>query len=310
MTLYVLLGALVLILVLRAWLGDRVMDISALTVAFAPFNRVRFALRRALSFSRGAPRLTNEEKDALFDYLEGPAREKAEARAKDLAATYDLSRVHAHSTRAAMRENLYVLDLLDTHAAPHMKGVRAATVVDVGSKDFVYAPALFAFAEHCVEAAPQLTGVELDGHVVYKDLRSRADHATAWAALAGPTVRYRVQDFLAFTPEQQAALVTIFYPFVTRFALLRWGLPVSEYRPEALLAHAVELLAEPRGDGAHDQGGVLVIVNHTHEERDLLRSLMAKNDRVALVHAAPVTCALVDYHQDVAERSVSVYVRR
>lgn len=305
MTLYVLLGALVLVVVLRAWLGDRAMDISGLTVLFAPLNRVRFALRRAVGFSRGAPELPNEDKDALFDYLEGDARAKAEARAKDLAANYDLSRVQARSTRVAMRENLYVLDLLDAHAAEHAVPSPSPTVVDVGSKDFVYAPALLAFARARLALpdgdAPELTGVELDGHVVYEDLRSRADHAAAWAALAGPTARYRVQDFLAFTPEHPATLVTIFYPFVTRFALLRWGLPASEYRPERLLAHAAEMLS-PRG--------VLVIVNHTHEERDILRALMAKIDDVTHVASADVTSTLVDYHDDVSERSVSVYVRR
>ncbi len=301
MTLYVLAGALVAILVLRAWLGDRVMDISALTVAFAPVNRVRFALRRALGFSRGAPTLPNEPKDALFAYLEGAARMKAEARAEELVHAYGLTRLREHSTRVAMRENLYVLDLLDRHATAQLTRVKAASVVDVGSKDFVYAPALFAFAEHWSEGPPALTGVEIDGHVVYKDLRSRADHAAAWAALAGTTARYCVQDFLELTPGVPATLVTIFYPFVTRFALLRWGLPVSEYRPEALLAHAVSILAD---------GGVLLIVNHTHEERDLLRAQMEKITGVVRAHGDDVISALVDYWEDVGERSVSVYVRR
>ncbi len=301
MTLYVLSGALVAILVLRVWLGDRVLDISALTVAFAPVNRVRFALRRALRFSRGAPTLPNEPKDALFDYLEGAARTKAEARAEQLLGAYDLTRLREHSTRVAMRENLYVLDLLDTHAAAHLTRVTAASVVDVGSKDFVYAPALFALAERWSEEPPALTGVEIDGHVVYADLRSRADHAAAWAALAGTTARYCVQDFLAFTPAAPATLVTIFYPFVTRFALLRWGLPVSEYRPEALLAHAVSILGD---------GGVLVIINHTHEERDLLRAQMETIVGVVRAHGDDVTSTLVDYWEDVGERSVSVYVRR
>jgi len=175
--------------------------------------------------------------------------------------------------------------------------------VDVGSKDFIYAPALFAFAEKHLakEEAPLLTGVEIDGHVVYSDLRSRADHAHAWAAVASASAQYVVSDFLKFTPSQDVTLLTIFYPFVTRFALLRWGLPVSEYRPEKLLAHAASMLASK---------GVLVIVNHTHEERDLLRALMAQIDLVALVHGADIACSLVDYFEDVTERSVSVYVRK
>ena len=300
MTLYVAVGALLVLLALRAWLGDRTVDLSALTVAFGPLNRVRFALRRALSFSRGAPVLPNEPKDGVFAYLEGDALAKAEARAKELRATYALAALEACSTLLAYRENLYVTDLLDTHAASRMKHANAVTVVDVGSKDFVYAPALLAFAARWSEAPPDLTGVELDGYVVYKDLHSRADHATAWAKVAGPTARYRVQDFLAFQPDAPVQLLTIFYPFVTRFALLRWGLPVSQYRPEALLAHAAGML---------DAHGVLVIVNHTHEERGLLRALMEKIEGVALVHTGDVRSTLVDYFEDVPERSVSVYVR-
>jgi SAM-dependent methyltransferase len=291
---------LVLFVASQVLLRKKRVDISAVTVAFAPLNRMRFGLRRALSFSRGAPVLPHEPKDDLFSYLEGDAKSQAEARAKDLRARYALTTAETRTTRQAFRENLYVLDLLDTHVTPHMKRADAITAVDVGSKDFVYAPALSAFAQQWSDRTPDLTGVEIDGHVIYKDLRSRADYAAAWAKVAGPGTRYCVSDFLAFAPDAEVTLLTIFYPFVTRFALLRWGLPASEYRPEALLQHAAKMLAAD---------GVLVIVNHTHEERDILRALMDQIPQVTRVHGADITCSLVDYFEDVPERSLSVYVR-
>jgi hypothetical protein len=274
---------------------DRYVDLSGLTRAFAPLNAARFALRRSLGWSRGAPKLENEAKERLFDYLDPPARKEAAARAMELAGRYDLSRLERESTKRAYRENLYVLDALDRDG-PELPS--NPLIVDVGSKDFIYASALSAFAKRFGE--PEIHGVEIDGHVIYQDLRSRADYAAAYTRVAGTHVHYHVQDFLAFKAPRPAALVTMFFPFVTRFALLRWGLPVGVYRPEAMLAHAAKMLSP---------GGALLVMNHTHEERQALLLLAAEISSLERISTRQVDCPLVDYASDVPERTVTVFRR-
>ena len=276
-------------LLARRALAGRTADLTALAALRAPLNRVAFAARSRLGWTRGAPRLENEQKYELFDYLEAGDRRSAEATEADLRARYALEPLAARSTRRAYRENLYVLSTLDRFAAPPGRGARV-TAIDVGSKDFVYAAAIAAFARGGDEArALDVTGVEIDGHVVYRDLYSRADYARAYAAQAGSGVHVRIADFLEFSAAEPAALITMFFPFVTRFALLQWGLPARDYQPAALLAHAASLLAP---------GGQLVIASHTHEERDALAALMADISRLKPTASSAQDSKLVDYWQD------------
>jgi hypothetical protein len=289
------------LLVLRRHLGDRRIDLSALTVLFAPVNRIRFYFRRRLAFSRGTPVLEHESKDEALVYLEGSARKKAEREIDRLILRYPKGAPEMGPV-SAYRECLYVLACLDAYALVHVPKVQRVRVVDVGSKDFVYASALAAFARRAASATHvELTGVEIDGNVIYDDLFTRADHGRAHAALSHAQAVYEVADFLAFRAKKPVHLVTFFYPFVTRFALLRWGLPASELRPEELFAHAVDML---------DDNGILLVVNHTHEERDLLRAMLDKVTELALVDGGPLTSNLVDYYEDVPERFASVYRRR
>ncbi len=302
-TLFVV-AALVVVLLLRRALGSRTFDVSRFAGVLAPFNALRFGVRRALRFSRGVPRLVNEPKDSLFAYLDADARARAHAREAQLREAYALGALAGCSSRAAYRENLYVLDVLDAHVPADALEVEAedsrVVVVDVGSKDFVYASALAAFARRRAGGPIALVGVELDGHVIYRDLRSRADHARAHASLAGDGVHYEVADFLAYQPPSPASLVTMFFPFVTRFALLQWGLPAREYRPEALLAHAAQMLAPD---------GVLLVVNHTHEERAALATLVQGVATLEEIASARLEGSLVDYGEDVPERTVTTLRR-
>ena len=93
----------------------------------------------------------------------------------------------------------------------------------------------------------------------------------------------------------------MFFPFVTRFALLQWGLPAKEYRPDALLAHAARMLVP---------GGVLVVVNHTHEERSALRALTAAIPELDELTTTDAKSQLVDYWEDVPERTLTMFRRK
>ncbi len=290
-------GGLGALAALRGLGRDRNIDLTPLVWLRAPFNPLAFTLRRRLGWSKGEPPALHEAKGGLFDYLEPGERAGAEGRERALRERYDLGPLYRASMRGAYRENLYVLDVLDREVAPLARG--AARGVDVGSKDFAYAFALERFLRRQGGTRrPELVGVEVDGHVVYRDLHSRADRARVNVARTGnPRVRYEVADFLD-VEAGPADLVTIFYPFVTRFALLAWGLPLSAFRPRELLARAAAALAP---------GGLLVVFNHTLEEREALHALARAAPDLRLERHAPLGSRLVDYHDQVPERTVTVF---
>jgi SAM-dependent methyltransferase len=289
-------------LLLRTLARGRRFDASWTTFAKAPWNALSFAARRRIAWSRGLPELPNEPKGELFAYLDDQRRRAAEAREHDLRTRYDLERLAARSTCEVYRENLYVLDVLDriggrvdaVHAA--LSGPRV-TAIDVGSKDFVYATALDRWLRGHGAREVALLGVEIDGHVVYRDLHARCDWARAYARATGNAqVEYRVQDFRD-TPERDRDVITLFYPFLFRYALLAWGLPLERFSPGALLDHAIAALRP---------AGLLVIATHTLEERDALAALLAARSDVTVEVVAPFESVLVDYWAEVAERHLTI----
>ena len=218
----------------------------AVAAARAPARTVGFYLRRSVRWSRGQAFLPHEPKDDLFDFVEAPAVRLAhELRAEELAARYDLTDLGRQSTRLVYRENLALLDNLERLLPPQrLPATREPLrVLDVGSAGWLYVFGLERFFARCgladtASRAIELLGVELDGHVLYPGWQSRADHAAAQAAqTANPGVQYRIADFLEADCGTRD-VVTLFYPFVTAYALLEWGLPIFHFRPKRLLAKA------------------------------------------------------------------------
>lgn len=227
----------------------------SLVLLRAPGNALGFIARRRVRWSRGTATLADEDKVGLFDspYV---------VRERELRERYDLTALHATSTRLHYAENVALLDGLE-------RLLGAATLplgpdgtlrgLDVGSGAFVYATALQRFLARGgtgPERVVHLRGLEVDGHGVYRDGHSRADHARAHVRLAGPLVTYEVGDVLAADAEEHD-VVTCFYPFLTRHALLAWGLPLRLFRPRELLAQLARSVRP---------GGLLVIANQTREE--------------------------------------------
>jgi SAM-dependent methyltransferase len=300
--------AFALLLVLRRLLGARTVDVTPLAFLKVPFNALAFRARRHLGFRRGPPTLAHEPKDDLFAHEEDPAvRARLEARERELRGRYDLAPLAAASTRAVYRDNLYVLDVLERGLgpAPETEAARVdggISALDVGSKDFRYAFALARWLARRAGGASAgttkvaLVGIELDGHPVYPDLRSRADHAEAFAAQAGPGVSYRVEDFLD-APERDRDVVFVFFPFVLRYALVRWGLPMGHFRPAPFFEHAARCLRV---------GGLIVIVNHTLEEHARQREILAAIPELEVVTTHAAESALVDYAAQTEGRRLTV----
>jgi len=266
------------------------------------WNDLAFKTRCLLAFRRGPPSLPIEPKDGvLFAYLDGTRRQAAEQREGELRRTYDLHSLAVQSSCLVYRDNLLVLDMLDRLVDPGQLGAEV-WAIDVGSQDFRYAFALERWLSRAGGARRRvrLDGVERDGYVIYRDLRSRADYALAYAQQTGnPGVRFVVGNFLDM--HAPGADVVFIFPFLVETALLRWGLPGRAFAPDKLVNHAVDQLKS---------GGRLVIVNQTWEERDVLWSLLASRPDVNLAGPFDVCSDLVHYHSRTVERTMTIAQRR
>jgi SAM-dependent methyltransferase len=131
-----------------------------------------------------------------------------------------------------------------------------ASLCDVGCASFWYAAALHAFFR-----PRSLVGVEVEGHRLFKDARTRIDYAAGYVAPL-PNTRFALADYLTF--REPADVITAWFPFVTPAAILAWRLPLSLLAPERLLRRVRDNL---------NPAGQFVMVNHGPEEADLAGSL-------------------------------------
>lgn len=248
---------------------------TVLSVLRAPANEVGFALRSCLRWSRGTVEPPHEDKCGSFDFLAPAERAAAEQRATGLQRTFDLAALRRRSTRPTWLSclaRLEVMQRLGAGLVPPVGPDGRLRALDVGCGDFHYATALQRWLAHHASASERpvvLRGIELDGHGVYRDGRSRSDHARAHAALASggrSDVQFQVADFARRSwPEQD--VVTMFFPFLSAYACLQWGAPLSRLAPRRLLRRAVAAL---RPDGW------LLVVNQTGAEFDRLQVLLAQ----------------------------------
>lgn len=291
------LGAIACVVARFMLASRRTVDVTGLLYVLQPFHAAAFALRRCLPLRARPLRHSNEDKARLFSYAGDDAR-SLEKRERVLRKRYDLGALSDASSRDVYRENLYVIDALDRFVDGNTLG-RRVRALDVGSKDFRYATALARWLGHAGTRSPRevsLTGIELEGHRLHPDLRTRRDHAEAFAAeVGGAIVTYEVADFLA-RDEREVDVVFMLFPFVLEYALVRWGLPRSFFLPDRMLA-CVKASLRP--------GGLVVIFNHTEEERARQQELLTEAG-FEIVSSDPLDSDLVDYASDLGERSITV----
>ncbi len=159
----------------------------------------------------------------------------------------------AHLSAATSVNNYEYLDILD-HAWEHSGSARPAggVLCDVGCASFWYAAALQAFFR-----PRQLIGVEVEGHRLFKDGRTRIDYAAGYTGQLSDA-RFIVADYLACA--EPADVITAWFPFVTPAAILAWRLPLSLLQPERLIRRIHHNLSA---------GGRFVMINHGPEEAAL-----------------------------------------
>jgi SAM-dependent methyltransferase len=188
-------------------------------------------------------------------FEETPARElssKDRAQAERIAALRDRYQVQfeLRMGAATSANNYEYLDILDRGweslgAEPPRGGV----LCDIGCASFWYAATLQSFFR-----PDRLTGVEVEGHRLFRDGRTRIDYATGYLAQL-PTARFIVADYAGY--EEGADVITSWFPFLTPAAILAWRLPLSLLAPERLFRRIRHNLRP---------GGLFFMVNHGMDE--------------------------------------------
>jgi SAM-dependent methyltransferase len=195
-------------------------------------------------------------------YREAPARDlptlslDQSERIAVLRARYQV-RFELTMTATTSANNYEYLDLLDRAwsgaGLPRMHG---GTLCDVGCASFWYAASLQAFFR------PQrLVGVEIEGHRLFRDGRTRIDYANGYLADM-PHAQFVVADYAKH--KEPADLITAWFPFLTSAAILAWRLPLSLLAPERLFAGIGRNL-KPEG--------LFIMVNHGPKEAAMAEQL-------------------------------------
>jgi len=128
------------------------------------------------------------------------------------------------------------------------------TIADIGARNFAFAPAL---DKHFKAMGYEATvhGIEIDAYRRLINFHTRADYGNYFAKSIR-SGQYHPIDFLTW--HQPLQIGFLLNPFVTREALLAWGLPLSTLQPEAIFHHAYSLLKP--------QNGVLILSNIDEHE--------------------------------------------
>jgi hypothetical protein len=299
-----------------------------------PGNAFSFAIRHAMHWSRGKPNLVQESKQGLFGYLNNAPSEnppsfaaseappltvvEAEAKEKLFLNRYDLKNLSQMSSVLLYRKTLYLLDILEQASQGLSLFAKSQTTVkalDIGAQDWHYVFALERWLRHApadekAEATSldkpvssrqvSLTGIEVDGYGIYPDFHSRRDYAVTYAEQTqNAEVAYVVGDFLKHEG-QDYDVVTLFYPFVTRYQLLLWGLPLRFFKPQRMIEKAAQITKF---------GGCFLVFTHSQREHALFLELGHQSGHYALLREGPALSGMVDFYRDVSDRHYSVWRR-
>jgi SAM-dependent methyltransferase len=197
-----------------------------------------YGVSERLRWSRGAYR----ETPAIE--LPGVAPEVGE-RIAALQCRYQM-RFELQLSAASSLKNYEYLDILDRGwQAAAIAAPAGGSLCDVGCANFWYAASLQAFFR-----PTSLLGVDVEGHRLYRDGRTRVDYAAGYLAQL-PHARFLVADYARL--QEPADLITAWFPFLTPAAILAWRLPLSLLTPQALFARISRNLRP---------AGQFVMVNH------------------------------------------------
>lgn len=191
------------------------------------FNSVFFALRQKMRLSR------QNYRERACGTLSGLS-ERQKSRVAELKKAYQTDFEQEFNLSNAL-ENYHFLDLLDLSCQKlNWQIPKDPVLVDVGAKNFYYVAALQSFFK-----PKKMTGIEIDAYKLYQDFHTRHSYAQFYIR-ALPHAQYLAMDFL--NHEGPADIVTFFLPFVLEYPLVKWTLPLSQFRPQKIFDHAFAIL--------------------------------------------------------------------
>lgn len=214
-------------------------------------NNIDFFLRNKFIFSRTNYNEKNEDKSNLFN------ENSQKNQFKYLSNKYNLKILNEMSIQNYL-ENLYSLSVLDKYFSTQNK--QNLNILDIGSKNWSYAPSEYIFFNNfCSDI--QLNGIELDAYRVCRNLYTRLEIAKYHIKNLKNT-EYLVSDLLEHN--QKYDYIIWYLPFITKYPLVKWGLPLKYFKPLEMLKHAYNLL---------NDNGELLIINQGEEEYNIQQNL-------------------------------------
>lgn len=219
------------------------------------YNRLDFFLRKHIKFTRKGYCVVNEDKSA---FLNGLSQEALDFE-KKAVEKFNLVELKNNSTIRNYAENLYIIELLEKYFVFDCS--KTAQVLDIGSKDWFYAVGEYSFFKYYIENLI-MNGIEIDAYRVYSNFYSRYD-AARYNTKNLKGANYIVGDFLKHN--QKYDYITWFFPFLTPFPLLKWGLPMHCLKPQEMFDKAYNSL---------NLEGKMLIMNQGQKEYELQKELL------------------------------------
>lgn len=239
-------------------------------------NIFDFRIRKLTKFSRKNYVEKNEDKTDLFKI------NKLKKREEELVSKYALEEFRQNSTIRNYTDNLYLLDILDTHL--HIQNQEQLDILDVGSKNWEYAKAeYYFFKAHSKNMC--LNGIELDAHRLYSNFYSRSEVAKYHIKKLENT-EYIEGDFLK--QNKKYDFIIWILPFIKKYPHLQWGLPLEYFKPNEMLKHAHECLKK---------NGQLLIINQGKEEFEIQKQL-CKQLSIEIQESHKIQSSFSNYKMD------------
>lgn len=229
-------------------------------------NEFDFFLRTNLAFSRSNYKESGVDLSKVYSSL--PKSEQILI--SNLLAKYQFEPYLRNLSAASFFDNIMHLAILE-QISDQIYVRNPKSLLDVGSKNFCYVVALHCFLRSLSLTGPRsnqdpiaIDGVEIDAGRTYSNLYSRKSCAAYYCKLI-PSSQYFHKDVLEVNAAVKYDLITHFFPFVEKVALLDWGLPIRFFKPLAIASKLYELL---------ERDGQLIVANTTAEEYHDTRSIL------------------------------------
>lgn len=175
----------------------------------------------------------------------------------ELKEKYNLSFFGSLNTRNFL-ENLYFLNIFDKYLS---KPSSSANILDIGSKNWSYARSQYLFF-NSYNNIKNLNGIELDSYRLCSNLYTRYETAKFYIKDL-PNTNYISGDFLEHNKNYDYIIWIL--PFITKYPLYKWGLPLRYFKPKEMLIHAYNLL---------NKNGEMLIINQGIKEAEIQNGLL------------------------------------